>query len=911
MHARLTAQGFFKKLNVSGLAYEAALDRAVEHTLVIYTDIDATKLREDLEVSVNVSVEQARSLQDDTGHIPWLPQRRHEIDWRFWRRYHAFLGLERGIEPAVVEQLDDVSDQILSFLEDPTVRGREFDRRGLVVGHVQSGKTTNYAAMANKALDAGYKLLIVLTGMHNSLRSQTQIRLDEEVLGYDTSRSRLSAEAQGRFGVSLMPGSEFLPMGSLTSWDEKGDFTLAKAASINVQPGGDTPLILVVKKNATVLRNVVTYFRDQSPIAKRDPNTGRIHVPDVPLLVIDDEADLASINTKELPRDEDGRVLDEYDTTVINRRIRELLHCFDQSAYVGYTATPFANVFIHNEQRHKEYGEDLFPRSFIISLPVPDSYIGPAQLLGVAEGETGQPIFRLVDDGEDLVPGGHTKEHEIGDLPPSLEEALRCFLLSCAARRARGQVTEHNSMLIHVTRFTAVQRELADLVDDELRRLRRRLHMGDGADASNLLSELRALWESDYIPTSSQMGCKAVLWDELEPHLLIAANTASVRINNGTSRDVLDYRESAGVGINVIAIGGDKLSRGLTLEGLSVSYFLRASRMYDTLMQMGRWFGYRPKYEDLCRIYTTDELLTWFRHIAEAGEELREEFDHMASLGETPEVFGLRVKSHPILMVTSRVKMREGEELELSYDGRISETTLFDRDGAILDRNFAATDLFLRGLDEPSHVGVRFIWQGVSSDRIVSFLHSFKTHRDAPKANSARLAAYIEEQNRQEPAELTTWMVALISQSETKKTNRTHLGGVDVVCLRRLATSRPGDKTRITIQRLLSPTDEVLDLLPAERKRALDYTIAALQRKRGPAATVDEPGGVGIRAARAKERGLLLIYPLDRSYLFDGKDSENPVTQVPVGIGLSFPSSKSGVRIPYVVNRVWREEEGY
>jgi hypothetical protein len=791
------------------------------------------------------------------------------------------------------------------------VRGREFDRRGLVVGHVQSGKTMNYAAMANKALDAGYKLVIVLTGMHNSLRSQTQIRLDEEVLGYDTSRSRLSREAQGRFGVSLMPGAEFLPMGSLTSWDEKGDFTLAKAASINVQPGGETPLILVVKKNATVLRNVVTYFRDQSPIAKRDPNTGRIHVPDVPLLVIDDEADLASINTKELPRDEDGRVLDEYDTTVINRRIRELLHCFDQSAYVGYTATPFANVFIHNEQRHREYGEDLFPRSFIISLPVPDSYIGPAQLLGLAEGELGQPIFRMVNDAEDLVPAGHDKEHEIGDLTPSLEEALRCFLLSCAARRARGQVTDHNSMLIHVTRFTAVQRELHELVEDEVRRLRRRLHMGDGADASNLLAELHSLWDRDYLPTSTRMGCTPVGWDELEPHLLVAANNASVRIINGTSRDVLDYRESAGVGINVIAIGGDKLSRGLTLEGLSVSYFLRASRMYDTLMQMGRWFGYRPNYADLCRIYTTDELLTWFRHIAEAGEELREEFDHMASLGETPEVFGLRVKSHPVLMVTSRVKMREGEELELSYDGRISETTVFDRDAVILDRNFSATDIFVRSLGEARHDGVRHIWSGINADRIVSFLHSFKTHRDAPRANSARLATYIEEQIRQTPAELTTWTVALISQSETRRTKATHLGGLDVVCLRRRATSARGDATRITIQRLLSPTDEVLDLIPSERKRALEYTNEALRRRRGPEASADEPGGVGIRAARAKERGLLLIYPLDPSYLFDPEDAENPVAQVPIGIGLSFPSSQSGVRIPYVVNRVWREEEGY
>ncbi len=166
----------------------------------------------------------------------------------------------------------------------------------------------------------------------------------------------------------------------------------------------------------------------------------------------------------------------------------------------------------------------------------------------------------------------------------------------------------------------------------------------------------------------------------LSPLLGQVVSSIEVRQINGSARDILDYELNRETGLNVIAIGGDKLSRGLTLEGLTVSYFLRASRMYDTLMQMGRWFGYRPGYLDLCRLYTTPELNEWFQHITEANEELRQEFDHMAAVGGTPRDYGLKVMSHPALMITSRVKLRTGIELQLSFAGSISETVVFHRD---------------------------------------------------------------------------------------------------------------------------------------------------------------------------------------------------------------------------------------
>lgn len=913
--ARTIALTVFRRNYTEGADYTAVLEKALAAALGLEPEVDSNQLREDLETAVNITVDLSRRLTDPTDHVPWLHEKKGSISWRFWERYRDYLLHERRLPLRVVERLDEVTDDILGLLEDPAVKGRTFDTRGLVMGQVQSGKTTNYSALINKCIDAGYKLVIVLAGMHNNLRSQTQVRLDEEVLGFDTAKSLLSAHANGRFGVGAMLGAELLAVGSLTSWDEQGDFRATIARSVSVQPGA-LPLVLVVKKNGTVLRNLIRYFRDASPSARLDSESGLNQVHDVPLLVIDDEADQASVNTKQIARDDDGRPLPDYDTTVINQRIRELLRCFTQSAYVGYTATPFANVFIHNDAAHRVYGEDLFPRSFILTLAPPANYVGPARLLGGKDpNDQGQPIFRPAEDGGDMVPDGHDRRWVPPSLAPSLQDALRAFLLSCAARRARGQLHEHNSMLIHVTRFQDVQTRLADLVRDELNSLKNRLRWGDGADRPTLRDELRELWERDFRPTTISMDGADQDWRDIETELDDAADLMRIRIINGRSDDLLDYRQHADTGVNIVAVGGDKLSRGLTLEGLTVSYFLRASKMYDTLMQMGRWFGYRDGYEDLCRIYTTEELLNWFRHIASASEELREEFDYMASVGATPREFGLRVRSHPVLTVTSRVKMREGEELSLTYEGDISETTAFDRDQTALDRNFSATDGFLRGLGDPTREeDRRLIWEAVPSDEVIQYLHRYSTSADAPRANSARLAAYIEAQNHLSEPELTHWTVVLVSQAKRKGVRETWLAGREVTCIQRTATR--ATRESFSIKRLISPADEELDLSDAERRQATEETMRIQHGDAWQSAPEpDQPSGRGIRAARPKTRGLLLIYPLDPDALFTGKflsqrgHAPPPPTQAPIGLALSFPGSRSAVRVRYVVNRVWQQDE--
>ncbi|MCW1777260.1 Z1 domain-containing protein [Pantoea ananatis] len=362
----------------------------------------------------------------------------------------------------------------------------------------------------------------------------------------------------------------------------------------------------------------------------------------LPLLVIDDEADNASVDTGEQLFNEDGTPDEEHSPKTINSLIRRVLHSFSRKAYVGYTATPFANIYIHHKGATIAEGPDLFPKAFIINLAAPSNYVGPARMFGklTKEGRVGAlPLSRSILDHYDpeaetgWMPPKHKKTHvpvHNGQetIPRSLRDAIQSFVLACAARELRGQGLEHSSMLIHVTRYVSVQ---------------------------------------------DSRGGHARSWDEVLAKLPDVLDDIVVRSINGTAKDALDYA-TPGAALKVIAVGGDKLARGLTLEGLCTSYFVRTTKMYDTLMQMGRWFGYRPGYLDLCRLYTSPDLVKWFGHIAEASEELREEFDFMAKAKLTPEQYGLKVMSHEILTVTSPLKMRNAETLSLTYSGTRPQT---------------------------------------------------------------------------------------------------------------------------------------------------------------------------------------------------------------------------------------------
>lgn len=895
--------------------------------------LDRAAVTEELIRRFSIWVGDDSSLVDTAGHIPWLTPER-KADWRYWRRYREWQ--EQKLSWEIAEKLDRSTDSILSKLEDPR-RDGHWDRRGMVVGHVQSGKTGSYTGLICKAADAGYKIIIVLAGLHNNLRAQTQMRLDEGFLGYESS----PVEGAGNvaIGVGKIDSSAALRPQYVTNRSETGDFNTRFVKNLGVSPE-QKPWLFVVKKNKTVLTRLLAWIH-KHVAESSDPETGRPLVTHLPLLIVDDEADHASVDTGEKVVDENGVPDLDHQPTAINSLIRQILHSFSRKAYVGYTATPFANIYIHEHGETVREGPDLFPAAFITNLAAPSNYIGPSRVFGLAseEGRSGAlDLVRCVSDqcSEDRksgwMPVSHKSTHVpaidgCDRIPDSLQEAINAFILSCAIRQLRGQGGEHSSMLIHVTRFNLVQqhvhRQVVDYVLHLRQRLRRRI------DHEKCLSTLCDLWSRDFVSTTAAIAAQSGLdthysaddWTEIEAILADVLEQIDVRMINGTAKDALDYADSP-TGLKVIAIGGDKLARGLTLEGLCVSYFLRASKMYDTLMQMGRWFGYRPGYLDLCRLYTTDDLVEWFEHIADAAEELRAEFDYMIESGLTPRDYGLKVKSHPVLMVTSPLKMRTARTLYLSFSGEVVETVAFFTDREKVELNLAAFRTLEATLGAAGAIPDQnrdgrtdswsgACWRGASAQPVIEFLRSYETHPDSRKVRSDLLADFVDEMSR--AGELTEWTVAVVGGGVERIEV---VGGREVSRMKR--QNNASEPEKYSIGRLLSPKDEALDLDEASWLAALELTRKNWKpdpgRSRGRTLP-DSPSGPYLRRIRGlggdgipphPERGLLLIS------LLDPKDSGVANLDQPVvAFAISFPSSSKGKSVPYVVtNLLWEQQYG-
>lgn len=883
---------------------------------------------------------QDSTLVDDEGHVPWLVAARKR-DWRYWQRYQGWL--ERKLSAAAVEGLDKSTDKILGLLEDPTREG-SWDRRGLVVGHVQSGKTGNYSGLVCKAADAGYKIVIVLAGLHNNLRSQTQIRLEEGFLGYETSAA---GDAVKLIGVGELDSDAEIRPNCATNRSNNGDFNTKVAQHYAISPE-QRPWLFVVKKNKTVLERLLKWIRNHVADAV-DATTGRRFVSNLPLLLIDDEADHASVDTGEQLFNPDGTPDDEHEPKAINSRIRKILHAFAKSAYVGYTATPFANIFIHRRNATSDEGPDLFPQSFIINLAAPSNYVGPARVFGLRtpDGRSeGLPLTRDVSDHVDgtgtagWMPPKHNKEHVplhagLDQTPPSLREAVGAFVLACTARELRGQGDQHSSMLVHVTRFNLVQREVHKQVDAIVTRMRQKISRR--VDHEAVVAELEALWRNDFEPTSAVIAESVPepegpppmpSWGEILAALPEILSDIDVKMINGTAKDALDYAEERPKGLKVIAIGGDKLARGLTLEGLCVSYFVRTSKMYDTLMQMGRWFGYRPGYIDLCRLYTTADLTEWFGHIADASEELREEFDAMAASGAAPKDYGLKVQSHPLLMVTSPLKMRSAQPLFLSYSGSLVQTVAMHKDAARLRSNLAATDRFLSSMGPPTTKGpVRerdeapdewrrsFLWERVGSEAVLDFLAGYSTPAKAFRANSAVISDFVKKMNQ--VGELTSWTVALLAEGQGRKPYKFPCG-LELETLP--SRGDRGVEGTYSIGVLTDPADEAIDMGRTEWARALEMTLAEWKPDpaRNRVTPPRRPGGLKIRDVRgfgcpgiapAPERGVLLLYPLAPEGA--GADVLEYWKDPIIAFAISFPSSVTGVKVEYRVDHLlWETEYG-
>lgn len=838
------------------------------------------------------------NLEDKT----WWNELKQEPTFKseYWNRYYDYLLKKPSWSISAVKDINSSTDEIMNSLTNPR-KGKAGERMGLVFGYVQSGKTAHYIGMINKAYDAGYSIVIVLSGIHNSLRSQTQSRIDEEVLGYETSLDSLEDMTRKRnvIGVGADPHSQVeTVVQSITTRDEKGDVN-TKTESVSMMP----PFMIVTKKNACVLRKILRFFRKNHCAEMID---GKKKIPaKYPALIIDDEADQASINTKE-SYDLQGNVLDDYNPSTINGLIRDLLGVFECRSYIGYTATPFANIFIPPHIDDEKYGKDLFPRDFIYRAPRADQYVGAREFFGFGNSEDApaMPLYREIVEGASYLGKGTKSDQPVGELPMELKHAVKCFLLSTALRNCRGQRNKPNTMLIHIVRFVGQQNKIKQKVlkyyEDEIANL---IRLGD----CNIESELKLIWEKDYVPTTITMrkqfgkymsGCNDVCWNSIwtEVKRLIDDKEISIYSVNGESEDVLIYKNHEGNPFNVIVIGGDKLSRGLTLEGLTISYFTRSSNTYDTLMQMGRWFGFRPGYLDACRLFTTSALHSSFSHISMATEDLAAQFDFMNSVVQTPNDFGLRVASHPTLEITSRNKLRTGQEFKRDFSCKLSQTRVFDIDGDQYDRNFDAVEDLLDAIKScritaeqyqekfgRKSPGNHFIYQNVSAHDVANFFESYETSKTATRANSKYMADYVRTMNADGIGGVKSWMVCLINISgHGKSFDIADLKDVGAGIYRKENSGVDSYDTTCSIHTMTSADHEYFDY----DQNLYDKVQILKEKYRNSPQTINETIR---RETRPFANGLLILYPIgDAGKLTAKRGNHKP----PFGFAAVFPDRK-------------------
>jgi len=875
-----------------------------------------------------------RAITDNTNHFEWtIPS-----VMTLWKRYQEYLLQNMDCDDVVT--IDKSTTDILSLLEDPK-RSGDWSRRGLVVGNVQSGKTANYIGLICKAADAGYRVIIVLAGLTNSLREQTQIRLDEGFLGYSTATDDTNDSFRKPVGVGLITplSGQCLPQ-SCTIRGDHGDFNKAAAKRGYTSPS--QPLLCVVKKNVSVLKSLLKWMKDayKSDI---EAGTQRSVCSDAPLLMIDDEADSASVDTGKDAIDENDEPNKDYDPKKINSLVRQLLHFFTKVAYVGYTATPFANVFIHDEASTTKEGPDLFPQSFIYPLtPNNKKYFGPERLFGSFDEDSVQrvddlikPMVRIVSDAyskndletswlppkhkSDFVP---VRQNTCSGLPVSLENAILSFYLVCAQRRLRNQETKHCSMLIHVSRYQKVQKKILEQVAsfDNYCKIRLKNHDGDGLDT--LLGRMEKLWKDDFVTIHNTYGKELASenlpianWEDIEKVLpKTMSDMVNPKLLNGNSSDVLDYEEKKKDGLKVIALGGDKFSRGLTLEGLAISYYLRDSTTFDTLMQMGRWFGYRPGYLDLCRLYSGQDLIDSYCNITDGTAEMNDEFDLLASHPEsTPKDYGLKVRSYGKLTPTSTAKSKYAKKMDFGFEGNHSQTVVFHSDKTVQEKNWELAKQFLNSLTKidvgytrnPSryfdteHNWNGALWHNISFDVVMRFLKQFKFHPDSKSINPLILSKFIEDSHKKGFTD--TWDVAVIGVFASDFGDSDLFPNVRFIS-RSLYHDCSDTAGYLSIKTLTASIDELIDFSESDYQDTKKI-VESINRENGKQISIGKASRRirGAKPGSPIDRNLLMIYPLKLRDYNDGPSL--------VGISIVLPDygKPDKFKQKYSVNHVFQE----
>lgn len=654
-------------------------------------------MQKELETEFDVKIERGYLIQGEDQQkrdpVWWSDDIKQKVENYYWDRYKEYI--RKSLPQTVVKTIDEDTDVLMNNIGDPSYDS--FKLYGMAVGHVQSGKTANYAALICKAADAGYKFIVVIAGGINNLRNQTQIRMNEAFVGQDKG-------TQVGAGIGMSESGR-IPISLTTAESDFNNRDATRNLTVNFY-NTSVPILLVIKKNTRTLDNVIDWLEKIS----------KNQVSDHAMLLIDDESDYASINTKE-----------EEDPTAINRKLRKLLNLFRKRNYVAYTATPYANIFIDHEASNERVGNDLFPQDFIYVIDAPSNYFGARKVFL----DTNEKHLIGISDYKDYLHEKHKKDLDLREIPESMYDAVRLFIINMSIRYLRNDGDKHNSMLIHATRFTNVHEKISMFISNYIKRSRKEVAVyGSLPDAQNKSRIIKKLYET---LRYHHNGSLEFSWKQILAGICKTIDTILVREVHQRTKIPLEYSEDRAT--NVIAIGGASLSRGYTLEGLSISYFLRNTIFYDTLMQMGRWFGYRKNYEDLCRIYMPETRIGHFARIIEATEDLIANFKVMSEAKRTPKDFGLAVLQDPdsALQITARNKQKHVLDfyLDINLNGKLKETRWLLSEPDDRKNNLDAIAKIVTELNDKSileKVDNHIIWRNIAKEYVIKFLNDFKVY---------------------------------------------------------------------------------------------------------------------------------------------------------------------------------------
>jgi len=750
-------------------------------------------------------------------------------DDRHWPALHGYMKNTKGWAEDSIRSMDETSGEVVSLLANPA--GAQFTCRGLVVGYVQSGKTANMTAVIAKAVDAGYNLIVLLGGITNKLRAQTQRRIEADIVDRHRHLWQL-----------------------YTTVEDNGDFTQPANRSFTMPVAGRAQLA-VMKKITSRLRSFHRTIERTPPAVLRA----------LKVLLIDDECDQASVNSAK----------DDYDITKINEAIRKIIRLLPAVSYVGYTATPFANVFIDPFPHNREELDDLYPEDFITSLPLPQEYFGTRSVFGAdpmdagseTEQEAGRDMIRQVPDEELAllcVRKAADKDSFVPEITGSLESAILWFLASCSVRRLRGQAGSHMTMLVHTSAYVAQHRRMAEALRSWIVANRMDLRSGSG----EISRRFNSLLEHEFERVPAPAGTRAVHPAEVVSEVGHVLDALEISIENGVSEERLDYN---GEPKTYIVVGGAVLARGLTLEGLCVSFFLRTAKQYDTLLQMGRWFGYRHGYEDLPRLWTTVDLAANFRALARIEEEIREDIEIYRQKKLTPKEFAVRVRAIPGMAITSATKMRHAYRTSISYEGRHVQTIRFDhRDYDTVAGNWKAASRLLEEIGKPGENAdgrSNPLWREVPADAIRKFLVAYRISDHHMDLKKDLLLGFFDGARERMPL----WNIGIVGARAGSLSARP-LGPLGTVPLVRRAQLRGGEQAYADIKALMSKRDILIDA-PDAKGSAEGDKWDDLKKVRPPVP-------------------LLLLYPIDAKSAPRSEDGSRMALDAVgdlMGIGIVFP----------------------